>query len=879
MVREGKRAFAFSSEAKFADETCMNNKVGNDNARAGQKAPGSIKSSSWLSSNMAQLMVFLNGLVLTITAFATLNVFIQEMVNDGYIRTADEVQERVQQHFEESADVLDSLNAILRVAEHLQQEEVIDLIQSSDLHHGYFSELYWIIPRDGSEQHGVYVLVPDNGEELDKASIRGIVNNQVGNLQVRPWADNETSQLGHLFVKRIIVNEGKQQYLAGINQPDLYFPETWLQKRQSIQNIIIRDVGTDNRLFELKDQESRPGSDKESVYSARSDFPLDSQDLSVSVFLSKGDREAFLEKIPYLMLLFGLTVTLIGTLYVRNNQKQSYKLASMNRELAQKNYELNHEISERERLNQAILKAERENRAIIDSVSDVIFETATDGELLFLNQTWETVTGFKTERSISRNLFDMIYMQDQEEQRRNFRQLVKGQKNSYRAFTRLRTSDGSFRAVEIAISMIRLDENKNLRVVGTITDVEERRRAEQALSEAEKKYRAIVENAAGGIYQVTPEGFFISANPAMAKILGYSSPEELLQDVSDAKTQIYVDYRSREQALRAVHKDVESQNYEFRVRRKNGQVIWVNENIRAVKDENSQLLYFEGSIDDITQRKNAELALQEAKTESDLANRAKSEFLANMSHELRTPLNAIIGFSEIIKNEVFGPVGSKEYYDYANDIYDSGNKLLSVINEILDVSRIEAGERQLNEGVVDIGRVIETCLSLCGPKAEENHLEIENHHTKGSLKIIGENHAIKQMLMNLLSNAIKFTPAGGRITIDTEIDDTGQLRLSVTDTGVGMNDSEVEKALSPFGQLNSSHSKTKSGTGLGLTLVNSLIRMHGGQFEMFSQKGIGTTATLVFPAKRVSSSGKPNIDTAKTEKVVRDIERKLTEDS
>jgi PAS domain S-box-containing protein len=384
-----------------------------------------------------------------------------------------------------------------------------------------------------------------------------------------------------------------------------------------------------------------------------------------------------------------------------------------------------------------------------------------------------------------------------------------------------------------------------------MTDVEDRRRAEKALSEAEKKFRAIVENAAGGIYQMTPKGRYLSVNPAMARILKYESEQDVIDRIHNAYTQIYRDAREHKAMMRDLEKSGAVKNIELQVACRDGTLIWINENARVVRDDEGKILYFEGSIEDITQRKNAEIQLREAKLQSDLANRAKSEFLANMSHELRTPLNAIIGFSEIIKDEVFGPIGQRQYWDYANDIYGSGKHLLKVINDSLDVARIEAGERQLNEARLNMTKICHTALDMMGPKIEAKRLAVTNYIDDQIPNVIGEETAIKQILSNILSNAIKFTPEGGRITISYERDEVGDLRVSVTDTGVGLDEDEIERALSPFGQVNNDLDRATSGAGLGLTLVTSLMELHGGRFELFSQKGIGTTATLVFPSSRV----------------------------
>ena len=245
-----------------------------------------------------------------------------------------------------------------------------------------------------------------------------------------------------------------------------------------------------------------------------------------------------------------------------------------------------------------------------------------------------------------------------------------------------------------------------------------------------------------------------------------------------------------------------------------------------------------------------------AMANSEIANRAKTEFLANMSHELRTPLNAIIGFAEIIKDEVLGPLENKQYWEYAKDIHESGRGLLGIINEILDVARIEAGERHLNEGVVVLSRLAGSCVEFMAPKIEEKNLNLKNQMEDADIEIMAEERAMKQIIINLLSNAVKFTPEGGRITLAYEAEAGQPLRLSITDTGAGMESADIEKALSAFGQIETAHSRSGSGAGLGLTLVNALVKLHGGTMEIFSQKGIGTTVTVQLPAKRFIGEAK-----------------------
>jgi PAS domain S-box-containing protein len=556
------------------------------------------------------------------------------------------------------------------------------------------------------------------------------------------------------------------------------------------------------------------------------------------------------QNVMFAIIAVSLLLLSFAAIVIQHGQQKVKVLQRMNHNLGRKNRSLRDGVEHERFLKSGLQESEKKNREIIDSIKDVIFETDEDGRLIFLNLSWAKITGFEIEQSIGQSLFSVLYQDDQAEIKGEFEELLAGRKERYRAFTQLRRADGTFSAVEISISMIGKSLDGEVRFSGTITDIEERRRAERALAEAERKYRNIVQNAAGGIYQLTPEGLYLSANPALSNILGFSRPEKLLREVKNANESVYVDATAREAFIRKLEMSNEAVRQEVQMTRRDGSVIWVNENARAVRDETGRMLFIEGSIEDITERKESEIMIRDAKMQSDLANRAKSEFLSNMSHELRTPLNSIIGFSEMIKDEVFGPVGQKAYWEYAKDIFESGQGLLGVINEILDISKIEAGERQLNEGVVNVQAVIRDCLGLLEHKIDNNNLMV-TASISNAPDVVGEELSIKQMLMNILSNAVKFTPDSGRITISTHIDADGRFNLSVSDTGVGLDEEGIRKALSPFGQVNSELSRSGSGTGLGLTLVDALIRLHGGDCELFSHKGIGTTATIIFPKNRI----------------------------
>ncbi len=234
-----------------------------------------------------------------------------------------------------------------------------------------------------------------------------------------------------------------------------------------------------------------------------------------------------------------------------------------------------------------------------------------------------------------------------------------------------------------------------------------------------------------------------------------------------------------------------------------------------------------------------------AKIRAEAANHAKSEFLANMSHELRTPLNAINGFSEIMASEMFGPLGHARYKEYSNDILGSGQHLLSLINDILDMSKIEAGKMTLRFEPVLIEEVVEDTLRLMRQKAEKVGLKIRVRLPQLP-EISADFRALKQILLNIMTNAIKFTPAGGSITISAAVTDNF-VHLSVTDTGIGIAEKDMERLAKPFEQIENQFSKTKEGTGLGLALTRSLIEMHNGRFEVSSVLGQGTTVNVVLP--------------------------------
>jgi signal transduction histidine kinase len=277
-------------------------------------------------------------------------------------------------------------------------------------------------------------------------------------------------------------------------------------------------------------------------------------------------------------------------------------------------------------------------------------------------------------------------------------------------------------------------------------------------------------------------------------------------------------------------------------------VLWQIREVDRARRENQHNL-------EIIEGKNSELVT--ARDEAEYANRAKSQFLAVMSHELRTPLNAIIGFSEIMFAEPYGPLGDKRYKQYVQDIHNSGGHLLSIINDILDLSKIEAGQAELNEEEVGLAALITAVRRIMQERAAAAGLTFQCESGEGLPWVRADRRALKQILLNLLSNAVKFTPKGGEVGLRMAVDDDRALRIVVYDTGIGIDPQDIPRAMSAFGQVDASWSRRYEGAGLGLPISRALTRLHGGTLDIESQPDRGTTVTVRLPPERVGPLPQP----------------------
>ncbi|MCR4377201.1 MAG: ATP-binding protein [Rhodospirillales bacterium] len=290
---------------------------------------------------------------------------------------------------------------------------------------------------------------------------------------------------------------------------------------------------------------------------------------------------------------------------------------------------------------------------------------------------------------------------------------------------------------------------------------------------------------------------------------------------------------------------------EIKDRIKNGDVFWASAIISPIRNEQNAITHFVAMHEDITIRKLAEEAMAEARRAAEISNKAKTDLMANVSHELRTPLNAIIGFSETIKDAVFGPVGNDRYQQYGEYIHSSGRHLLELINDILDASAVDAGKLELHEEPVDIAAVCDVALRLVQHKARQGNVTLSRIENPDLPLLWADERRMKQIFLNLLSNAVKFTPPQGEVFCHAHIDDDASMTITVSDSGIGMDQEGLATALSKFGQVDSSLSRRHEGTGLGLPLTKGLVELHGGRMTLESQPGKGTIITLSFPPERV----------------------------
>jgi PAS domain S-box-containing protein len=368
-------------------------------------------------------------------------------------------------------------------------------------------------------------------------------------------------------------------------------------------------------------------------------------------------------------------------------------------------------------------------------------------------------------------------------------------------------------------------------------------RKEKVLRQSEKNYRAIVEDQSEMISRHLPDGTRTYVNESYCRL--HSKSREQLLGLS-AYEGMETDDLKR---LKGLYKTLTPENpsgvFETSFRGSCGGMLWQLWTKRAIFDETGQVTEYQAVGHDITERKQAEDGRRDALAEAETANKAKSEFLAAMSHELRTPLNAILGFAEILMREYLGPIGDRKYAEYATDIHSSGEYLLSLVNDLLDISTIEAGKTSLVKEQMEVAEVIAESLHMVSDKAAENSIELVATETGPLPLLFADRRAIRQILLNLLTNALKFTPEGGTVTVSATSSNE-KATFTIADTGIGIAADRLSEVTSPFTRGEKDPYKSE-GWGLGLAITKSLIDLHDGDIAIQSELGKGTTVKVELP--------------------------------
>ncbi len=500
-----------------------------------------------------------------------------------------------------------------------------------------------------------------------------------------------------------------------------------------------------------------------------------------------------------------------------------------------------------------LLESKELFRAVFEASSDLMsVSRLQDGFCLAVNAVWLEVLGYDRDEVIGRTAEELAIWTEPMVRAELIRELErKGViKNLDVA---LRGKDGKLRDCAATLRLLPVGEEDLL----LFTAHEVRKEPSVSVEQVVKTSRALLidalESINEGFVLYDVDGHLIICNSKFKEFYGYSDEEAKpgahrrdlgLLDiernaviVEDELAQDYVD--RREDLLTGPPES-------FVVRLRDGRVLLLNDR----KTDSGGIVSIQS---DITELKKAEAAISAAKDEAQTANRAKSEFLAHMSHELRTPLNSILGFTQVMREEVFGPLGDEKYLEYAMNVNHSGQHLLALINDILDISKVESGEVTLDEEVFDLEATLRSSIRMVTGQAgePEDRIALEAVTNVGHFK--GDKRIIKQVILNLLSNATKFTPAGNSIRVSIASEPSGAIKVEVADRGCGIAQEDIAKVLEPFGQVRSGSHQAHAGTGLGLSLSKMLTELHGGNLLLESELGQGTRVTLRFPAERSMS--------------------------
>ena len=503
---------------------------------------------------------------------------------------------------------------------------------------------------------------------------------------------------------------------------------------------------------------------------------------------------------------------------------------------------------------QALCISQDRFQGFASAASDWMWEMGPELRFSYFSQQLTRLTGISSLNLLGRKIEETNIAENADQAA--YRELLKTiqKREPFRGFVYgQKLKEGNTAWLSVSGTPIVSDNGEFLGYRGTGTDITARVMAEQALKHSEERMQILssaTDQSKSAIAIAASDGAIQYVNRQYCEMTGYTEAETVGTSISRVAANGDAEAAA---TISAALRDGKSWHDKIIATRKSGEEYWESVSVFGIHDKNGVTTHSVVIKEDITEVKRTEQELEAAIERTEIANQAKSDFLANMSHELRTPMNAIIGFSEMMNAELFGPLGSEKYREYIADIQASAYHLLGIINDILDLSKIEAGKVQLEETLIRVENAAAAALEILRTRVAEKSLDIRFDFAPDLPSMVGDPRALRQIFLNLLSNAVKFTPAGGQVDVSGRVAETGDFEIIVRDTGIGMTAAELELALTPFGQAHTANALVPEGTGLGLPISKSLVELHSGTFEVESQRGKGTIIRLRIPKNRLAS--------------------------
>ncbi len=517
--------------------------------------------------------------------------------------------------------------------------------------------------------------------------------------------------------------------------------------------------------------------------------------------------------------------------------------------------------AERRAAERAVSESEKRFRAVVEDQTDLICRFKPDGLLTFVNEAFCRFHGKQSEELLGTNFFQTLSKEDAAVPLSYINSLPPDE--PVVSFDhRLLAPNKLVVWHQYRVRRLFQEKGDTREFQAVIQDITQRKQSEQALRASEEKYRSLIDHIPDVVWtaDASRDLLYISGNAV--KVLGYSL-EELLAGPLWLNRIHPEDAARVGQAYQKLFSEGEKFDVEYRFSRKDGEWIWLHNRALATRPREGTMCA-DGIFKEITLRRQAEAAIQHSKDAAEAANHAKSQFLANMSHELRTPLNAIIGFSEMLADETFGDLNERQL-KYSNNILNSGRHLLQLINDILDLAKVEAGRVELMRNTFSVTKALSEVQTIVKTLANKKHIRLDFAAAPDLPPLFADEAKFKQIMYNLLSNAIKFTPDGGKVLVTAAIQNTTSneagpagesLRVAVGDTGIGIKAEDQERVFKEFEQVDSSYGRQQQGTGLGLALTKQLVEMHGGRIWVESEgvEGKGSTFIFLIPMPKAETS-------------------------